>query len=196
MVDPDSGLILLDFGGVIVRYQRSEDVDELARIAGMKPAQFHQRYWLNRPQYDRADVSPEEYWSSVTGRALQNGIAFELTSLDDKSWLHRNPETLDRLQMMSTKGLRLAVLSNAPTSLARTIEGLSWLPALEQTFFSCDFHLSKPDPRIFEATLGALKPPPENITFVDDREDNIATAASLGMATIHFRSADQLDALT
>ena len=53
--------------------------------------------------------------------------------------------------------------------------------------------IRKPEPEIYELTLERLGGGigVAECLFVDDVEDNIATARELGMTAVHFRSNDQ-----
>jgi HAD superfamily hydrolase (TIGR01509 family) len=53
--------------------------------------------------------------------------------------------------------------------------------------------IRKPEPEIYELTLERLGGGigAAECMFVDDVEDNIATARELGMTAVHFRSSDQ-----
>jgi HAD superfamily hydrolase (TIGR01509 family) len=50
----------------------------------------------------------------------------------------------------------------------------------------------KPTQQIYTRVLGMTQADPERCLFVDDREQNLAPARSLGMRTIRFTSGDQL----
>ncbi|SRR6266568_2053804 len=63
---------------------------------------------------------------------------------------------------------------------------------LEFAFTSCYMGLRKPNPSIYRRVLGILGKPPERTLFIDDRGENAAAAASVGMKTIHFTGADAL----
>jgi 2-haloacid dehalogenase len=52
--------------------------------------------------------------------------------------------------------------------------------------------VSKPDPEIFCRLLDRYSLDEHATLFVDDNADNVETAASLGMQTVRFESADQL----
>lgn len=59
-------------------------------------------------------------------------------------------------------------------------------------FFSSSFlGVRKPDPRIYRAALQITQRKPEECLYIDDREPNLEPARRLGLATIHFQSADQ-----
>jgi putative hydrolase of the HAD superfamily len=63
---------------------------------------------------------------------------------------------------------------------------------LEFTFTSCYMGIRKPDPKIYRRTLGILGRPAERSLFIDDRLENIAAAAAVGMKAIRFTGADAL----
>ena len=56
-----------------------------------------------------------------------------------------------------------------------------------KSYFSFDIHLEKPDPRFFELILDHEHLLPEETLFIDDTEDNIKVAQSLGIRTYHIR---------
>ncbi|MEV0289437.1 MULTISPECIES: HAD-IA family hydrolase [unclassified Kribbella] len=51
----------------------------------------------------------------------------------------------------------------------------------DQTFYSCDLGLAKPDPAYFRAILGTLDVPASSVLFIDDNESNVAGARSVGL---------------
>jgi putative hydrolase of the HAD superfamily len=62
----------------------------------------------------------------------------------------------------------------------------------EYTFASCYMGIRKPDAKIYLRVLGILGSKPERSLFVDDRLENIAAAAAVGMKAIHFTGAEAL----
>lgn len=63
---------------------------------------------------------------------------------------------------------------------------------LSFTFTSCYMGIRKPDPRIYLRTLGILGKRAERAVFIDDRLENVAAAAAVGMKALHFTGADFL----
>jgi putative hydrolase of the HAD superfamily len=57
---------------------------------------------------------------------------------------------------------------------------------------SCYVGLRKPDLAIYRRALDILCRPAERILFIDDRQENVASARVAGMQTIRFEGADQL----
>lgn len=63
---------------------------------------------------------------------------------------------------------------------------------LKFTFTSCYMGIRKPDPNIYRHALGILGNSPERALFIDDRLENVAAAAAVGMKAIRFTGADAL----
>ena len=53
----------------------------------------------------------------------------------------------------------------------------------------------KPNPKGFEKILKEFNLKPENVIFIDDREDNIETAKDLGFKVIHYKNFGEISIL-
>jgi len=62
----------------------------------------------------------------------------------------------------------------------------------EQTFYSNLLGLRKPDPAIYQHVLERIDVAPEQLLFVDDNQHNIASAAALGIQTIHLGEKEEV----
>lgn len=51
----------------------------------------------------------------------------------------------------------------------------------DQSFYSCDLGLAKPDPAYFKAILTAVDRAPSSVLFIDDNEANIEGARTVGL---------------
>ena len=58
---------------------------------------------------------------------------------------------------------------------------------------SCWLGVRKPCRLIFERALGIAHAEPRRSLFIDDRDQNLAPAAALGFATLHFTGAEELE---
>ncbi len=106
------------------------------------------------------------------------------------SALHPNPEMIDYMAGLRSRGLRTALLTNN----VREWEPL-WrakLPQLDRTFEvvvdSAYVGMRKPEPEIYELTVerlgGGLTA--EECVFIDDSDANCAAARELGMYAVQF----------
>jgi putative hydrolase of the HAD superfamily len=186
--------LLVDYGEVLSRALPEATFTELAAMTGLDRDEFRERYWRYRPDYDRGQT-PLRYWSALIDRdmARQRRLVERLTAVDVNGWTHLNPATLrTTLNTARRTPTGLALLSNAPEALADAIERSHWVSHFDHRFYSCRLRRLKPEPAAFTDALNIMDATPEQVLFIDDRAENTAAAADLGMSTITFASADAL----
>jgi putative hydrolase of the HAD superfamily len=184
--------VLFDYGGVICQPQPGRDVARMAAAVGCPVADLLVPYWAYRLDYDRATLDVTRYWQQVgadLGRSFTSPQIAELSRLDAGSWLHLQPDTVHLVAGLAAAGMRLAVLSNAPDDTAQAVHGLPVARHFQHLVFSCHLKLAKPDPECFRAALGVLQAEPADVIFLDDRPDNVAAAAALGIRSARFTDA-------
>jgi len=110
-----------------------------------------------------------------------------LTERDGDSWMRYRDEVWDLARDVRARGVRTAMLSNMSVELGEYIRRdrsfEAWFGAV---VVSGEVRCVKPDPQIYRLCLARLDVAPAQALFVDDRADNIAAAAWLGMRTVHF----------
>lgn len=186
--------VMFDFGGVICTPQPDEDLAAMAAVAGVTVPEFWSAYWPGRPAYDAAELTAVTYWqgaASLLGTRFTTSQINELVQLDIASWAHLCSGTIELIGDLQAAGTRLALLSNAPSEVARAVAGLPALTGFEHLLFSCDFRAAKPDPGCFGQALARLGAPAGDVIFVDDRQENVTAAAGMGMRAIRFTDPGQ-----
>lgn len=187
--------LVCDYGGVLGLDQPSSDRARLVAVSGLDDSAFWARYWAFRPAYDRGDVTGQAYWAGVLGAAPSARQLDALVRVDVASWSHPDRAAVAAARRSQARGLRLALLSNAPLEVARSIERLPWLQAFQPRLFSCDLGSIKPEPEIYHAMLRALGVTAGEVVFFDDRPENAAAAGLLGIEAYTFTGATQFDEL-
>jgi putative hydrolase of the HAD superfamily len=186
--------LLVDFGEVISQPQPDEIVTAMASVAGVDPSHFHDRYWQNRPTYDRG-ASAQWFWSEVAGHDISpDGVLDELIRLDNDSWSVINEDTLRVLSDAHKRGHSLSLLSNAPHEFANVMARNPVLADFDHIIFSAWLGAIKPDPSVFQAAIAELGRPPDEILFIDDRDANVRGALEAGLRAVLFTSAEELRA--
>jgi len=88
----------------------------------------------------------------------------------------------------------MATLNNESRELNEHRIRVFGLCELFDVFFSsCWLGVRKPTRQIYEHVLGMTQANPASSVFVDDREQNLAPAQALGMRTVLYKSAKQLE---
>ena len=96
---------------------------------------------------------------------------------------------MDLAAGLAAAGHRLAVLSNAPEDVALAVQALPMAAYFEHLLFSCFLKTAKPEADCFRGALGLLGASPSDVVFLDDRADNVAAAAALGIRSLQFTDA-------
>ena len=185
--------LLCDYGEVLARAPSPSDRAALEVEAGQDVPDFWASYWRHRPAYDRGGLDTATYWSVVLGRAPVETAICRLVELDTIMWSRPNQASLDAANRAAERGVKLAVLSNAPGELAQKFDRLPWLAPFHPRLFSGHLGVIKPEPRIYAMALAALQAEPEEVTFIDDRPENIRAAARAGLRAVLFTHAGEID---
>lgn len=186
--------VLFDYGGVISYPPADEDLALLAAAADAPVPALMEVYWAWRRAYDLAELDAPGYWRQV-GRALGRGYGeaeiAELIRLDQAAWLRLQAGTVALIEQLAAAGRPLALLSNAPDELADAITELPIAAHFRHLIFSCQLKSAKPDPECYARALARLGARADEVIFIDDRGENVAAAAALGLQAVHFTSASE-----
>ena len=95
--------------------------------------------------------------------------------------------------LRQNNSLKMAMLNNESGPLNDfRIETFGLAQYFDGFFCSAYLGMRKPDPRIFRAGAAMLHVKPEECAFVDDRENNCAAAAAVGMHAIQYKGEEPL----
>jgi putative hydrolase of the HAD superfamily len=184
--------LLCDYGEVLALAPSAADRGALESEAGTGGPGFWAGYWQHRPAYDRADVDTARYWTQVLGHAPGAARLRRIAELDTIMWSRPDQSSLDAAIGAAEGGVKLALLSNAPARLAGQFDRLPWLAPFCPRIFSGNVGMIKPEPGIYALALKALRAAPQDVTFIDDRLENVLAARRAGMRATLFTSSSQL----
>lgn len=181
--------VLFDNGGVLVqpiggRWKPFEQT-VLSRAPHLTPAEF-----------DRAIAAGFRSMDAVADYAdylrviLQHlGVAPDATLLADllrplpaASWLETFPDVPGTLRELRSRGVRMAVVSDAWPDLPQSHAELGIGEFFDAYAISRVLGCCKPDPRMYHHATNALGLTPSQCLFVDDHPDLVAAAIALGYA--------------
>ncbi len=88
---------------------------------------------------------------------------------------------------LKERGYQVLFLSNySRNTMDANPEVLDYLPYMDGGVFSCDVHLVKPDPAIYQALCDKYALRPEECVFLDDNAANVRAARDFGLSAILF----------
>ena len=142
-------------------------------------------------------VSPAERRALTGERDFAKELAVELAHRNKAA---PNPEALhvftaievfsdivDLIGLLRASGTPCYLASNQVPFRARYMsEFLGYRTVFDREFYSCDLAFAKPDTQFFRAVLEKISYAPGEALFIDDREENVAAAAEVGLLAALF----------
>ncbi len=104
------------------------------------------------------------------------------------------PEVWDKMKVLKDLGYRIYLLSNYSDYLFNAhTKGKAFLNYLDGRVVSYEVHQTKPDADIYKTLLAKYDLKPEECVFFDDREENTATAISLGIKSYTIENREHIN---
>jgi putative hydrolase of the HAD superfamily len=188
-------VILFDVGGVLLtngwdHRERSAVLDQFH----LDKAEFEARHAVPNAAWERDEIDAKAYMDATVfyePRSFSHDEFFAAICAQSKLLPDGGLGILQELA--ASDKCRLGVLNNEARETNDYRFATFGLRAyLEFAFSSCYVGLRKPEPAIYRRALDILGRPAERVLFIDDRQENVAGAASVGMKTIRFEGATGL----
>lgn len=97
------------------------------------------------------------------------------------------------LEALKAAGVPVFALSNFPHEVWHpTVEAYPFLGLFDERVLSGEEKVAKPSRQIFDVLLERVGMAPEDLLFIDDREENLATAHALGFRCALFEDGELL----
>ena len=107
-----------------------------------------------------------------------------------------NPESIEVVHDLRKSGVPAYLATNQHEYRARYMsEVFGYADIFDGEFYSCRLGTKKPEPDYFHAILGLLPIAPERLLFIDDRDQNVAAARSVGIHGVEYDMEEGVEAL-
>ncbi len=182
--------IVFDLGGVMVDFDPKSYLVDLLCNAEMEEKVYELTFGSEEWKLmDAGLISRFEGNKRMLERAQQEGCTFEVQGvLDD--WihiLHVRHRMQELVRRMKNHGYCVYYLSNIPQDVLDLLRQRGVLDRFDGGVASCEVHINKPDPRIYQALLDKYHLKAEECVFIDDRLENVQTAFSMGFAGVQMK---------
>ncbi|MCD6522820.1 MAG: HAD family phosphatase [Candidatus Diapherotrites archaeon] len=188
--------IVFDIGGVIDSDEWGERfLDEYAKILGVEKEELDRVVRSQRHRYLRGNITEDEFWKEVTERL---GVKADINLLKKKyrELLTKKDGALDIAKKLKGKYL-IGAMSNAGKEWYEyRAEKHGWKDLFDFSVNSFETGYRKPERGIYMTLLeelGKRGVSPEEVIFIDDRDENIAAAKMHKIKTIKYISPEQLE---
>lgn len=187
-------LVLFDVGGVLgTNGWDREQRDEAVAKFGLDRDDFQYRHEEMVGALESGEVSLDEYLAITVfcaPRSFSPDDFKKFMFAQSVAW----PDSIAIARDLAGAGkVRLATLNNESEELNHyRIEQFGLRDIFPTFYTSCWVGVRKPMRRMYERVLGMTQADPKRTVFIDDRLQNLAPAASLGMRTLQFTTAGKL----
>ena len=193
--------IIFDFGGVIIDIDPQITIQKLQELGFTDTGKFQSKEFIDDivRKFERGIFTPE-----VFRKRLRDFLNMEITDQQiDDAWnalIYDIPaERIEVLEQVK-KNYKMFLLSNSNElhydiyvrDLQLRFGYREFDELFDKAYFSFDTHLSKPDPEAFEFILYQHELDPAKTLFIDDNEDNIKAARSLGIKTYQLNKPERV----
>lgn len=187
--------VLFDCGGVVLRPQQNGTYEKWEKRLGYQPGELAQRLWESEA-YRRAELgllSEDAFWAEIAP-ALPLHAPEELELMRHELWDVFTPDAdvLDWVQRLRSC-YRVAILSNATDVLEDMLHNRFRIASyFDAIYSSARLGAAKPDVTIYNLALSSLGISAGEALFIDDKAENVASAARLGMHIIWYVGSQEL----
>ncbi len=161
----------------------------------LTPAEMMELFFASRPPQGVKSVEDEVaslrlYWKSLLLRAgVSEGLEERGEELHQMTWLKGLklfPETLEVLQQLRGRGMRMGVISDTSPSLPLTLEAAGIGAYFDCAVCSDLVGVMKPAPQMYQTALDALGVAAGESLYVDDCGEEAEGARRLGFTAFHI----------
>ncbi len=189
--------VLWDVGGVLLTngWDRQQ-CDAVAPRFGLDAAVFEHRHAEVADAWEKDEISIDQYLLHTVFFEPRNFTQAEfLAAMRGESGMLADSALGILRGLAASDELVLATVNNESRAMNEYRLATFGLPEWLDAFFSsCYVGLRKPDRKIYQLALDVLESDPDETVFIDDREENTAAAAALGMHAIRYEGSVQLAA--
>jgi len=190
-------LILFDIGGVLIDYS---NVFRTVSIEQKFPHEFIDKTF---DKYDKeitiGKITPQELYVK---RLNENVLVANRNYDFMDSWLRdyvviKPTFDLIKLLQQERKEYKIGLFSNIHKGMVPEMMKRQLIPNINYnyTFLSCDIGMQKPDKQIYDYVLSITGFEPNQILFIDDKDDNLETAINTCFNTFKFSRQDPKESI-
>ncbi|MBL7214045.1 MAG: HAD family phosphatase [Phycisphaerae bacterium] len=186
--------IIFDLGRVLVAIDNTLLVEQLFKKLSTDDPQQVGRHTMSDPailEFSSGRITAEAFYQKMRA-AYQWDISF-----DTFRWLWCRifypMDDMENLVMQLRGHVKLGLLSDTdPLHWNHIITTWPWLGMFEKSTLSYQVGVMKPNPKIYLTAAKNVDTSPEKCLYIDDLENNVEGARTVGMTAVQFEDITQI----
>lgn len=184
--------IIFDLGGVLINLSPERTIHAFSESTGVSNEEVKRAYATNPVfiAYEKGQISDQQFRDSIRSIFSSHVDDVEIDRCWNAMLVDFPVSTLMMLKRLKSH-FRTFVLSNTNTIHLKYVNDImlqgnaldGWF---HKSYYSHLVGMRKPELEIFNYVLQDSSLIPERTVFLDDNEDNVKAAESLGITTIHI----------
>ncbi|MGC8568239.1 MAG: HAD family hydrolase [Candidatus Micrarchaeia archaeon] len=183
-------LIIFDIGGVIIDYHEEQYYSYLSKKTGISEAKI--KSYIDN-MISRMEIGALSFYDFEKSLSKHFGVSRRTLEWNKayKKLLKVNKGVMQYMKELH-HNYKIVLLSNI--SVGRLVIGLRYIDrsAYDHVYASCYLKMRKPSPKIYRYVLKKNRCKPEEAVFIDDRQENVDGARSVGIDSIRFENLEKL----
>ncbi|GKX55808.1 phosphatase [Leminorella grimontii] len=182
-------LYIFDLGNVIVDIDFKRVLGVWSRLSGIPLATLSERFRMGKPfeMHERGEISDEAF-ADLLCEEMEMPLSFaQFAEGWQAIFIDQRDDTLAVMQRLRQEGNQVVILSNTNALHC------SYWPArfpdvgasADRIYLSQELGMRKPEVDIYLHVLRQEGAKPEDALFFDDHRDNVLSARSIGLPTVH-----------
>lgn len=191
-------LFLFDMDDVLYDYDWRARMAGLTALTGLELAELRRRWWHDEGEWaaEAGRFADGDGYREAFGAALGVEISADAWVANRRSAMQPRPDAIAGVARAAELG-RVSLLTNNGPLLDEHLAEIA--PEIAPLFgehlrTTSRYGARKPNPVVFERVLAHYDVPAADTFFVDDLAENVAAAASVGITTYRYGTAEGLHA--
>ena len=193
-------IFVFDMGGVVIKWPGNDPIfTYIARRYRVPVMRMKDAMQNDLSKVESGELSCDEYMRASlerVGRKLEKSdSAGGLIAYPFEKLVKPNQATISLIKSLKSKGYHVFALTNTSPPHLEVMKRHGWTLLFDGFFASCELRSIKPEKKIYLLMLRSIRSKPQDVVFIDDREENIRGARDAGISNaILFRSVASLKA--
>lgn len=182
---------VFDFGGVMTTTTMPERVRALVARLGIDWSILEEGFGRYRRLMDGDYISIDEMYDRIwreAGVDIAPETRAKIVAEDQASYLYRNERTLEFMRELKSRGFKIGILTNMPSSFAPLFRRhfADFIETADAMVISGESKMYKPQREIYDLLRERIALPAGELCFFDDVEANCRGAREAGWQAVRF----------